>query len=190
MFQLAVTEVVVCWLLWCYPFLKRRFGGPKRESNVLAPQANRGLLLQAVVDAVWHVEFLAFGPAVVPLGKTNLLFTQRLTVRTAGILLVRRAVADMAVDDDQRRPIFGALKCSERASKHLEIVRIAHSSYVPPVADEARGHIFRKGQSSIAFDGDVVVVVNPAEIGEPQMPASDAASPEMPSIMQPSPQSA
>lgn len=48
MFQLAVTEVVVCWLLWCYPFLKRRFGGPKRESNVLAPQANRGLLLQAV----------------------------------------------------------------------------------------------------------------------------------------------
>ena len=72
-------------------------------------------LPEVIVDAVRHVEFLVFGPAVVPFGETNLLFTQRLAVRAAGILLVRRAVADVAVHDDQRGPIVGVLKGSECA---------------------------------------------------------------------------
>ena len=126
-------------------------------------------LTEVIVDPIRHVEFLVFGPAVVPFGETNLILAQRLAVGAAGILLVRRAIADVAVDDDQRRPVVGALKGSERAGKHLEIVRIAHPGHVPPVADEAGGHIFRESQSRIAFDGDVIVVVNPAEIGESQM---------------------
>ena len=58
-------------------------------------------LAEVIVDAVRHVEFLVFGPAVVPFGQTNLIVSQRLAVRATGILLVRRAVADVAVDDDQ-----------------------------------------------------------------------------------------
>ena len=44
-----------------------------------------------------------------------------------------------------------------------------HTRYIPTVADESGGHIFRKSQSRIAFDGDVIVVVNPAEIGEAEV---------------------
>ena len=40
------------------------------------------------------------------LGQPHFLLAQRLAVRLGRILLVRRAVADMAVHDDQRRPIL------------------------------------------------------------------------------------
>ena len=48
----------------------------------------------------------------------------------------------------------------------------------------------REASDVVALDGDVVVVVDPAEVDELQMAGQRAASPEMPSIMQPSPQSA
>ena len=134
-------------------------------AQILATLANP--LAEVIVYAIRHVELLVFGPAVVPFRETNLLFSQRLAVRAAGILLVGRAVADMAVHDNQRGPVAGALKCSERPSEHFQIVRIAHPCHIPSVTDEAGGHVLGKSQSGVAFDGDVVVVVDPAEIGEP-----------------------
>src|SRR5439155_5422008 len=46
-------------------------------------------------------ELLLFRPAVEALAEPDLLLAQRLAVRGVGVLLVRRAVADVAVDDDQ-----------------------------------------------------------------------------------------
>src|SRR5208283_4932891 len=69
--------------------------GKPGVAQILAALTNS--LAEMIVDAIRHVEFLIFGPAVVPFGQTNLLFSQRLAVRAPRILLVWRAVTDMAV---------------------------------------------------------------------------------------------
>src|SRR5262249_53954108 len=71
-------------------------------------------------DAVRNQELRILRPAVRSLGETDLLRPQGLTVRRAGVLLVRRAVADVAVHDDERRPIVRALERGERALEHVE----------------------------------------------------------------------
>ena len=48
-------------------------------------------LLEVFVHAVGNMEFLVFGPAVIALGQPDLFFAERLAVRAAGVLLVRRA---------------------------------------------------------------------------------------------------
>ena len=62
-------------------------------------------VVEMLAHAVRHEEFGVFGPTVTALGQADFLFAQRLAVGRAGVLLVRRAVADMAVDDDQRRRV-------------------------------------------------------------------------------------
>ena len=62
-----------------------------------------------------------------------------------------------------------AWKCAKRPRQHLSIVGIAHPQHVPAIAQEPRSHVFTERQRSIAFNGDVVVVVDPAEIGELQV---------------------
>ena len=58
---------------------------------------------------------------------------------------------------------------------------------VPAVGLEAGADVFGEGQRRVAFDGDVVVVVDPAEVRQLEVPGQEAASLEMPSIMSPSP---
>lgn len=48
LFGVAVFELVAMWLIWSYPFLRKRFSGPKRESSVMAHVGNWGLMLQSV----------------------------------------------------------------------------------------------------------------------------------------------
>ena len=87
----------------------------------------------------------------------------------AGVLLVRRAVTDMAVHDDQRGAILRVLKMLERTPQHLEVICVADSRYVPAITEESCGHVFGKSKGSVALDRDVVVVVNPAEIRKSQV---------------------
>ena len=74
-------------------------------AQLLAPLSDT--LTEVIVDAVWHVEFLIFWPAVASFGKPDLLLAQRLAVGPAGILFIGSAVSDMAVYDNQRRPVIG-----------------------------------------------------------------------------------
>lgn len=48
MFKIAVIELAAMWVIWFYPFLRHRFTGTKRQSNVMAPRGNWGLLLQTL----------------------------------------------------------------------------------------------------------------------------------------------
>jgi hypothetical protein len=121
-------------------------------------------LTEMIVNALGHVELLIFWPTIVSLRESDLLLAQGFTVCPAGILLVRRTVPDMAVHDDQRRTVFAILKGSECAGKHLEIVCVANPRDIPSVSDEARGHVLGEGQGSVAFNRDVVVVIDPAQI--------------------------
>src|SRR5271165_2033022 len=54
-------------------------------------------LTEMLVDAIGHVKFLIFRPAIVSLRESHLLFAEWFAVRPAGVLLVWRTVADMAV---------------------------------------------------------------------------------------------
>ena len=53
------------------------------------------------------------------LGQPHFLLAQRFAMRLGGILLVRRAIADMAVHDDQRRPTLGPQEGPKACVEHV-----------------------------------------------------------------------
>src|SRR5262249_18963788 len=69
-------------------------------SEFLAPPADT--VAKVLVDAIRNVELRVFRPAIIPLGQSDFFLAQRLAVSSARVLLVRRAVGNMAVHDDQR----------------------------------------------------------------------------------------
>src|SRR5262249_29691494 len=44
-----------------------------------------------------------------------------------------------------------------------------HSRHVPAIASETRCDVIAIGQRSVAFDGDVVVIIDPTEVGQFEM---------------------
>jgi protein-S-isoprenylcysteine O-methyltransferase Ste14 len=46
LFLIAALELVAMWVLWLYPFARKRFTGPKRSSVVMAHSGNWGLALE------------------------------------------------------------------------------------------------------------------------------------------------
>ena len=66
--------------------------------------------------------------------------------------------------------VRGLLKHIERAGQQFQIIGVSDAGYIPAIAHKAGGNIFAERQFGLAFNGDVVVVVNPAEIAELEMP--------------------
>src|SRR5215470_4298624 len=126
-------------------------------------------VLEVVINTLGHIKLLVFGPAIIPLGKTDLFFTQGFAVSAACILFVGCPVSDVTVDNDQRGAIFGVPERPESASQHLKVVRIANARNIPPVSKKARRNVFRERKGGIALNRDVVIVINPTEIREPPM---------------------
>ena len=89
---------------------------------------------EVLLDPVGDEELRVLGPAVEALGLPDLLLAERLAVGLGRVLLVRRAVADVAVDDDQRRPLLLVLELVEGAGDQLEVVGVADPGDVPAVA--------------------------------------------------------
>ena len=87
----------------------------------------------------------------------------------AGVLLVRRTIGDVAVDDDEGRPVVGVLERVERPAQHFQVVSVTHPGDVPAIADKTGGHVITKSPLRVALDGDLVVVVDPAQIGKFKM---------------------
>ena len=90
-------------------------------------------LLEMLVDAVRDEELGVLGPAVDLLGQLDLIFAERLAVSGMGVLLVRRALADVAVDDDQRGTIVGLRNDRMRPIEQRQIVGVAHPRDVPAI---------------------------------------------------------
>src|SRR4051812_5283685 len=123
-------------------------------------------LIEVLVDPVRDQELSILGPPVGALGLANLLVAEGLAVRLGRIDLVGRAPPDMAIENDQRGALLLLAKNLKGPSDQIEVVRVAHPGHVPAVAGEAGGDIIRKGELGGAVDGDVVVVVDPAEVVE------------------------
>ncbi len=109
-------------------------------------------------------------PPVAPLGLPDLFLSQRLPVGCAGVLFVGGAVADVGVHDDERGAVVGVQERLIGARQRVKVVGVAHPKDVPPVAQELRGQVIGEGQRGVPFDRDVVVVVDPAQLGKPEVP--------------------
>ena len=53
--------------------------------------------------------------------------------------------------------------------EQCQVVRIINAHNMPTVSRKSSGHIFGKGNVGRSFDRDVIVVVDPAQIGQFKM---------------------
>ena len=121
---------------------------------------------EVLAHTVGHEERRVFRPAVDALGQADFLVAERLAVRGGGALPVGRAVADAAVEDDEGRPALGLLEDLEGVLDAIDVVGVADAQHVPPVGDEPGRDVLGERQVRAAFDRDVVVVEDPAEVIE------------------------
>ena len=119
-----------------------------------------------LAHAVRHEKFGILGPAVAALGETDFLLAERLAVGGAGVVLVRCAVADMTVDDDQRRRIGDLPEPLDGLRQPLPIVGVADVLHVPTVGEETCRDIVAESQIRVPFDRYPVAVVDPAKVAE------------------------
>src|ERR1700677_3098130 len=85
------------------------------------------------------------------------------------ILSMGRTVANMAIHNNEGGPAFRLLEDIKRMLDALEVVGVTYAQNVPSIGQKAPGDIFGESNTGVAFDGDVVVVVNPTEVIEAQM---------------------
>src|SRR4029077_4676727 len=74
------------------------------------PPAAADSILEAFIDAIGHEKLRIFGPTIRAFRQPDLLCAKGIAVGGRGILLMRRPVADNAVDNDEGGPILGATK--------------------------------------------------------------------------------
>src|SRR5438477_7952855 len=142
------------------------------ERQPFRPQllpAGTEIFREMLVDAFRHEKLRVLRPVIKALGQLDLGFAQRLAMSARGILLMRRTVADMAFDNDQTGPIVDPLGDSDRFGDALAVVGVADPLHMPAIGEKPPGDILAERESGVAFDRDVVAVVDPAEIAEPQM---------------------
>src|SRR5262249_42724507 len=122
-----------------------------------------------VVDAIGHKKLGILGPAVELLTEPDLLLSERLTVGRSRVLFMRRSVADVAVQHDERGAVLRLAKDVEGVLDALDVIGIADTQDVPAVGQKSRRHVLCKGDARLTFDGDMVVVVDPAQVVETQV---------------------
>ena len=91
-------------------------------------------------------------------------------MRGVGALLVRGAVADDAVDHDQGRLGRLGLEGLDRRAQGVEVVGVGDVLHGPAQAGEPGRHVLAERQARAALDGDLVVVVEPAQVRQLQVP--------------------
>ncbi len=80
------------------------------------------------------------------------------------ILFIGSAVADDAFHDDQRRLVGTSLERFNRLGKCSHIVGIVNMLNVPAHARKLQSHVFTERQRRVAFDRDLVVVIDPTKV--------------------------
>jgi hypothetical protein len=90
-------------------------------------------------------------------------------VGSGSVLLVRRTVSDMTVENNECGAAFRLPKDLERLFDAINVVGIANSQDIPSISNESCLNVFGKRDARVAFDRDVIVVVNPAQIVEAEV---------------------
>ena len=115
-----------------------------------------------------HGEGVVVGPAEFLRGEDTLLGAQGLAVDGAGALLVGAAVADDRLADDEGGAVLLRLAQADCLLDGGGVHAVDGADDVPAVGFEALGDVLGEGNVGVAFDGDVVVVVEIDELTEPE----------------------
>ena len=86
-----------------------------------------------------------------------------------GVVFAGRAVANMTVHDDHRRPVIGGQKFFIGRCQLAELVGVLHMGDVPPIGLEPLSHVLGEGDVRVAVNGHVVVVEDPAQVRQLEM---------------------
>src|SRR5208337_538181 len=89
---------------------------------------------KTLVHNVRNEKLRILGPAIKTLREANLFFAERLAVRFGRIVLVRRTVTDVAVENDEGWTALRIAKDIKRVFDEAGIVGVAHPQNVPAVA--------------------------------------------------------
>src|ERR1051325_3024857 len=116
------------------------------------------------IDTVGYEKLRLLGPSIAALGEANFIITKGLAMRFRSVLFVRRAVTDVAVQDNKRRPAFGFAEDLERVFDSIHVVCVTNAQNIPTISQETSGDIFGEGEVRVAFDRDMIVVEDPAKI--------------------------
>src|SRR5258708_28320481 len=81
-----------------------------------------------------------------------------------------RTIADMAIYDYDGRSACRTRGITQRFLDAIEIVGIPYTNDIPSVGEKPAGDIFGERDIGFTFDGDAIVVVNPAKVIELQVP--------------------
>src|SRR5262249_13540213 len=119
--------------------------------------------------AIGNEKLCVFRPSVAAFGETHFFFAKRLAMRRCSVLQIWCAVADVAIQYDERRTAFRLREDSQGVLYPINVVGITDSQDVPTVTQESGGDVLCKGDAGVSLDGDVVVIVDPAEIVELQV---------------------
>src|SRR5712671_6794424 len=119
-----------------------------------------------LTHAVRNIKLSILRPTIVALGQTNLLLSERLAVRCTGIVLMRSAVRNVALDDDERRGVGCAAEIVDRLCELCRVVGVSNAPHPPAIREKARGDIFAERKAGVTFDSYVIIVVDPAQVAE------------------------
>ena len=123
-----------------------------------------------VDDLVGSVEVLIDGKPEDLLCRGDLFRAEREPVGVGVVGHGRRRIADVAPQDDQRRPVFFGLGPVESGLECVEILRcLADGVDMPSVCLEPFRRVVTEGQFGRTVDRDVVVVVDVHEATEAEM---------------------
>ena len=95
-------------------------------------------------------------------------------MRGAGVLPLA-SKTNMAVNNNQSWSTLGLAGHAKRAHNRVQVIRVANTQHIPSIPQIASAWIIAVRKIRLAFNGDVVVVVNPNQIIQLQM-ASDTSS--------------
>src|SRR5262245_29886630 len=122
-----------------------------------------------LAHAIGDQELRVLGPPIAALGEADFLRAERLAVGGGRVVLVGGAVADVAIEDDERRPALRLPEEAEGSLDTIEIVGVTDTQDVPAVPEEAGRDVLGEREAGLPFDRDVVVVVDPAEVVEAEV---------------------
>src|ERR1700741_2291573 len=75
----------------------------------------------------------------------------------------------MTVQNNEGGAALGLSKALESLFDPVDVIRITDAQHVPTVGEEPTCNVFGERDARVAFDRDVIVVVNPPQIVEPKM---------------------
>ncbi len=87
-------------------------------------------------------------------------------MRAGSILFVGASVADVRSDCDQRRPVGFILGFDNRLLQRRQIVAVFNILNMPVIRFKTYDAVLRKSYIGVAFDGDVVVIVEVDQLAQ------------------------